>query len=327
MNNPIIVVGRPRSGSTLFTRILNESQDLCILNDFYFLQYVDSLGGFDHQDPQILADIAEYIVSTLKNRYKPDHLGLAGIESDQLMTPDKERKLKAFVNSTLAQPGHNWSSIMASIMQYNASLFGKKTWGYNTPQDYLHLRRLQKAFPQAKFVFVMRDPRAVLCSYKYMDYLEGYHDPARYHPLLQAIAWKSAMRSFLKHQHQDNILLVKYEDIINDVNQVLTNVGDFIGSKFPQTDLSNFGNNSTFKNKPKNKLTDTEVWMCEQIVEQEMQSAGYSLQNCKPSLKDMKNMLNLTYTSLKFYFKNSLISRDTRNRVFNLAKARLIEKS
>ncbi len=79
----------------------------------------------------------------------------------------------------LRQPNHTWSSLLGSIMEYNAHLFGKKIWGYNTPQDYLHLPRLQQAFPQAKFIFVMRDPREVMRSYKYMDYLKDYHDPAR----------------------------------------------------------------------------------------------------------------------------------------------------
>lgn len=327
MNNPIIVVGRPRSGSTLFTRLLNESQDLCIVNDFYYLQYVDSLGGFNHQNTHLLKDMARQIFVTLKDRYKPDYSGNAGIECAQFLTLNREKKLKNFIKKSLNQPDHNWSSLFGSIMQYCASLFGKKQWGYNTPQDYLHLPRLQEAFPQAKFIFVMRDPRAVLCSFKYLDYLEGYHEPAGYHPVLQAIAWKSAMKSFLKNQHQDNVFLVKYEDLISNVNQVLGDVGDFVGSKFPQVNLSNFGSNSTFKNKQKNELTATEIWICERIARREMQLAGYTPQNRRPSFKDVGNMLYLTNRSLKFYCQKSLISADTRKRLLSLAKARLIENS
>ena len=325
MDSPIIVVGRPRSGSTLFTRLLNESPDLCIVNDFYYLQYVDSLGGFSQCNPIFLKNIARQILLTLKDRQKLDDSGKAGIEFNQSLTPDKEEKLKTFIEQCLRQPNYTWSSLFSSIMEYNAHLFGKKIWGYNTPQDYLYLPRLQQAFPQAKFIFVMRDPREVMRSYKYMDYLKDYHDPARYHPILQAIAWKSAMNSFLKNQQKDNILLVKYEDILNDVNQVFANVSDFVKSRFPQINLQDFGNNSTFKNKQKKRLTTTEIWLCEQIAGKEIQAAGYYLHNCKPSLRDLNYILYVTKRALNFYLKNSLVSTDTRKRVLNLAKAQLIK--
>jgi hypothetical protein len=206
-------------------------------------------------------------------------------------------------------------------MQYSASLFGKKIWGYNTPQDYLHLPRLQQAFPNGKFIFVMRDPRSVLLSYKNSGYVEGYFDSSRYHPVLQALAWKSAMHCFWQNQKQDNILLVKYEDLVSDVNRVLADVGSFIGTKFPQVNLHDFGNNSSFKNKKKKKLTDTEIWLCEQIVGQQMKEVGYSLCEQQPSIKDLNDLFSSTRKALSFYLTNSLTSADIRKRVIKLAQA------
>lgn len=324
MNSPIIVVGRPRSGSTLFTRILNESPDFCVINDFYYLQHVDSLGGFTRQDIPLLKDLTRYILLTLKDRQEEDIQGLAGIEFNDFLSPDKETKLINFIEQCLKQDDHNWSSIFNSIMQYNANLFNKKNWGYNTPQDYLHMPRLKQAYPEAKFIFVMRDPRSVLCSCKYLEYLEGYHDPARYHPILQALGWKSAMKSFFAHQEKDHVLFVRYEDIVKDANQVLAQVGDFVNSKFPRINIEDFGTNSTFKHKKKNKLTKTEIWLCEKIAGQEMQAAGYTLENCQPCIEDLRDLFQVTQRSLKFYLTNSFASKDIRKRVLNLAKAELI---
>ena len=42
--SPIFVVGQPRSGSTLLTRILNEARELFVINDFYVLQKIDAAG-------------------------------------------------------------------------------------------------------------------------------------------------------------------------------------------------------------------------------------------------------------------------------------------
>lgn len=327
MNNPIIVVGRPRSGSTLFTHLLNESPDLCMINDFYYLQYVDSLGGFTRQDSTLLKCLAKQILFILKDRQRPDDGNrTAGIESNHFLNLKQTQCLEKFIKQCSSQPHHNWSSLFASIMQYNARLFGKPIWGYNTPQDYLHLPRLQRAFPQAKFIFMMRDPRAVLRSYKYMDYLKNFHDPSRYHPVFQAIAWKSAMESFFQNQPQNNVFLVRYEDLIKDTNQVLLKVSDFLDIEFPQINLENFGNNSTFRYKKKQKLSNTETWLCEQIAGREMQAVGYQLKRCKPSLQDFNEMFCITGKSLQFYLKNSLISPDTRKRVFNLIKTRLITR-
>ena len=323
-SSPIIVVGRPRSGSTLFTRLLGESSNLCVINDFYYLQYVDSLGGFSRQDSELIKSLAEHILFTLKDRQEPDENGLAGIECKSALTQSQIEDLERFVAQCSSQQNHDWASLFATIMKYNASLFGKEIWGYNTPQDYLHIPKLQEAYPDAKFIFVMRDPRAVMRSYKYLEYKENYHDPARYHPILQAIAWKSAMESYKSYQHQDNFMLVKYEDIVSDTNKTLTEVGGFIGVDFPEVNLKTFGNNSTFQgqNKVKKELSNTEIWICEKMIGEEMQEAGYSLENIQPSLKDIQYMSYITARSFSFYLKNSLFSSDIRKRVLKLAKTK-----
>jgi hypothetical protein len=329
ISNPIIVLGRPRSGSTLFTRLLNESSDLCVINDFYYLQYVDSLAGFSRQDTTLTDELAQKIFLTLKNRQKPDEQNKAGVRFGNFLTPQQVRDLDAYVKQCSREGDHNWSSLFSKIMQYNANLVGKKIWGYNTPQDYLHLPKLQQAFPHAKFIFVMRDPREVLRSYKYVEYLEHYHDPARYHPVLQSIAWKSAIESFSKNQQHDNekFMLVRYEDIVEDANQVLAEVGEFMGISFPSVDIKDFGNNSTFKNKTKTrcKLSNTEVWLCEQIIKQEMQTMGYEPKHIKPSFRDLGEMYKLTQRAFMFYLRNAIASNDVRKRILNLAKARLVD--
>ena len=319
---PIIVVGRPRSGSSIFTRLINESPDLFVVNDLYYLQYVDSLGGFSRQDSSTIEKLARYLFSTLENRARPDEQGIAGIECAQTLTTENKEKLKAFVEQCIRQSDRDWASLFSGIMQYYAFITGKKAWGYNTPQDYLHLPRLQQAFPNAKFIFVMRNPTEVLRSYKYMDYQENFHDPACYHPILQAIAWKSAMSCYLENQHQDNFLFVRYEDVINDVNGTFTRVGDFLQTDFPAIDLNDYGNNSSFRNKRRKKLqiSSTEIWLCEQIAKKEMQAAGYPLQNCQPSFSDLADLLKTTRIASGYYLKKSLFSSDIRKRVINLAK-------
>lgn len=320
IQNPVIVVGRPRSGSSIFTRLLNESPDLYIVNDLYYLQYVDSLNGFSQADASTVEKLARHLLATLENRARPDDLGIAGIECERVLTSENRVELETFVEQCIKEPNHNWASILSSIMQFYATLIDKKQWGYNTPQDYLHLPRLQQTFLNAKFIFVMRNPLEVLRSYKNLTYRKGFHDPAYYHPALQAIAWKSAIACYLENQHRDNFLLVRYEDLIDDVNGVFADVGNFLGLQFPALNLNNYGNNSSFKNKPKKlPITSTEAWLCEQIAGKEMQAAGYSLTNRSPSPRDLGDLLGTTTTSLGYYLRKSILSSDTRKRIIKLA--------
>ena len=325
--NPIIVVGMPRSGSTLFTRLLNESPDLFILNDFYYLQYVDSLNGFKTNDPRVKQNLESYVLRMIRGRILPPDS--QDIIFSLFLSPEQEQKLVNFAQNLQQQDNLNWAEILSQLMEFSAKLQGKKIWGYNTPQDYLHIDRLQQEFPQAKFIYVMRDPRSVIRSYKYYGNIapEGQKESARYHPVLQALAWRTSIRSFLakKEQQPDNFTLVLYEDLIKNTNQTLGKLGNFLNVSFPNLDLADFGNNSSLKNKNKESLKNSEIWLCEKIVGQEMEKIGYKLSGKKLEYGDLGYFAYLTHRVVSFYCRKLMLSNDIRKRVFKLAKKSIFQ--
>jgi hypothetical protein len=318
MTSPVIVVGMPRSGSTLLTRILNESSELFMVNDFYFLQYVDSINRLDTKNLEtgkILAkDIVQRIQARIERKDSPE------LECGLYFSAEDEQKLKKFIRNQLNLEKSTWYDLLEQIMSFSASLLGKTSWGYNTPQDYLHISRLKRHFPDAKFIYMMRDPRAVLCSYKYVK-SNGYHETNRYHPILQGLAWRTAIRSFLQQKSQGNCLLIRYEDLIANTNTELSRLSRFLGCNFSQLNINRFGNNSSFKNKNKKlSLSDTEIWLCEQITGKEMQAVGYTLSRVKPRFKDAAFMAYLTARASIFYLSKIILSADVRKRVTKLLK-------
>ena len=327
--NPIIVVGMPRSGSTLFTRLLNESSDLFILNDFYYLQYVDSLNGFKNNDPRVKQDLESYVLRMIRGRILPPNS--QDIIFSLFLSPEQEKELVNFAKDLKKQSSLNWAEILRELMEFSAKLQGKKIWGYNTPQDYLHIDRLQREFPQAKFIYVMRDPRSVIRSYKYYGNIapEGQKEAARYHPILQALAWRTSIRSFLarKKQQPDKFTLVLYEDLVNNTNHTLGKLGDFLNMRFPQLDLADFGKNSSFKNKNKEGLKSSEVWLCEKIAGQEMEEIGYELSGEKLAYKDLGYLTYITKRVITYYCKKILLSNNIRKRVFKLAKTSIFQEN
>lgn len=315
--SPLFVVGMPRSGSTLFTRLLNESQDLFIVNDFYYLQYVESLGGFNENDSHLNRDFAQYILKLIKGRVeRPDS---PPIECGLMLSESDERELESYAIKCGEQADMNWATILTSIMEFSANLVGKKIWGYNTPQDYLHIDKLLDKFPDAKFIFLMRDPRSVIRSYKYVT-SNGYHDTNRYHPILQSMAWKASLHTYhtWKDLKPEQFLLVFYEELIEQTNETMAKVGDFMSANFSHVDLKDFGNNSSFQGKSKRSLSDAEIWLCEKVAGQDMLNIGYSLSGKKPKLQDLGSILNISQKAAWFYIQKSFTSKDIRKRVLNL---------
>ncbi|MGB3188504.1 MAG: sulfotransferase [Limnoraphis sp.] len=316
--SPVFIVGMPRSGSTLFTRLLNESQDLFLVNDSYYLQYVESVNGFENNHPSLNNDLAQYVLKSIQARIeRPDS---PPIECGLMFSESEEHQLEDYALKCGKQTDLNWASILKQIMEFAANQMGKKIWGHNTPQDYLHIDKLLHEFPDAKFMFMMRDPRSVVRSYKYVS-SNGYHDTNRYHPVLQSMAWQASIRTYKtwKDLKPEQFLLVLYEELIEKTNETLAKVGDFTGAKFPYIDLNNFGNNSSFQGKNKRSLTDTEIWLCEKVVSQEMLNLGYSLSEKKPRLQDLGQILDISQKVAWFYLKQSFTSKDMRNRVLNVA--------
>ena len=316
---PLFVVGMPRSGSTIFTRLLNESSDLFIVNDFYYLQYVDSLRGFENNSETVNQQLAAYVLKLIKARIeRPDS---PAISCGLMLCAEDEAKIEKFVAELDCTGEQNWASILEQIMQFSASLLGKKTWGYNTPQDYLNIDLLLEAYPNAKIVFVMRDPRSMLRSYKYI-FTNAHNTTQRYHPVLQSLAWRTSIRSYFDYQakYSHNILLVRYEDLVAKTSETLDRVGNFVGAKFSDTGLDKFGNNSSFKDKKAKNLNDTETWLCERVAAVEMERLGHTISQSKPRLQDALSLISLTANAAFFYISKTLTSDDIRKRVFKLVK-------
>ncbi|MFW6295646.1 MAG: sulfotransferase family protein, partial [Halothece sp.] len=308
MTNPVIVVGLPRSGSTLLTRVLNETSKLFIVNDFYYLQYIDSVDGFDSVNQESTQEFAKAILKKIKSRIEREDS--PELECGLYFSVEDEEKLEQYVEELCQEGTYTWYELLEKIMSYSASLLDKTTWGYNTPQDFLHIDRLEKHFPEAKFIYMMRDPRSVLRSYKNVQ-SNGYHDKRRYHPIIQALAWRTAMRSFTSRKNADNCMLIRYEDFTTNPDVELRRIGDFLGMSFQEIDINQFGNNSSFKGRrKKTDLTETEVAICEKITQAEMEKTNYSLSQAKPRLEDFCYLSKITKRVANFYLAKTFASSD-----------------
>lgn len=319
MFSPVVVIGLPRSGSTLTTAVLNESTTHYVLNDAYFLQVIDANNSWDGF---ALPDHAEALKAQLVDvivRRSAVHSPKTITNSSRMSEHALNKLLDTLSNEQMVD--NSWENMMSSVLGQAAKAAGKTAWGWNTPQDLYHIDRVLKRFPKARFIFVMRSPFDVLSSF--------HHRPnelarRRYHPIAQAKAWNKAFEVFEKKKIQlpDQIMLVRYEDIVEDTPNQIARINNFIGSDIPEgLMLNELGSNSSYRAKSNNKqqagknISKTEQWLAEAIVGKTRVRYGYNEPPKKFSFDGAVYLLLQTGSFLSYYASAALLDKNVRKRI------------
>jgi len=104
---------------------------------------------------------------------------------------------------------------------------GKPYWGQKTPRFVRHGDLLKRYWPNAKFINMIRDPRAVTNSLINSD----LHRSTAYHGAKRWLIDVQAGQR-LHEQFPDDVLDVRYEDLVSDAETTLSAICDFLGVPF-----------------------------------------------------------------------------------------------
>lgn len=179
-------------------------------------------------------------------------------------------------------------------------------WGLKDPQLTEYIPQLRMFLPESKFIIIVRDGRGVTNSY--MENKWGLGTNAYY----GALRWKKEVNDQLGFMDEapDNFLYIRYEDIIDNLEDALRNICTFLDKPFDEDMLSYESTQShyskkrenmhTFKKpdkrlaeKWKNKLSAFEINIIETVAGDLLEQLGYELAG---------NKIRLTPLQL-FYFK------------------------
>lgn len=198
MNNrePIFIVGMPRSGTTLMQSLLNHNSELAIAPETHFFVYLNSIKASDLK-------FDEYIRSTY-------------VKSLNL-------NIEEFVNSVQKEINEkNFKSIFDALLRTYLAKQGKTIVGEKTPAHYEHLDTIFSWYPRARVIWLIRDPRAVASSYKFVPWgNKGVISPA--------LRWRGSQRELLRWQGDERIHTVRYEDLVLHTDEELKKVYTFLG--------------------------------------------------------------------------------------------------
>jgi hypothetical protein len=199
----IIVGGCPRSGTTLFRRILDRHPGICC-------------------GPEM-------------NVIIPGRFQLGPLSARSEIA---ERDLRAMLRSSRSQ-----AEFVDRFADRYRAIRGKARWAEKTPLNVLHFGWVLERFPEARLIHLIRDGRDVVCSlaehpdWRWVD--GGWVKELHPRPVeAYARTWVRDTGAGMRHRGEARYLEVRYEDLVARPRETLRTVFAFIGEPFDEDVLA-----------------------------------------------------------------------------------------
>jgi LPS sulfotransferase NodH len=276
MKSPIFIVGCPRSGTSFLYHLL--------LSAGGFAEFRTQMNAFDVLEP-IYGDLKR-----IKNRKRMMHdwLQSKAFQVSGLDRQTIEAKVLAGCKSA--------SDFLRIVMEEIARRQGVDRWIDSTPTNVPHMLRIQRDFPDALFVHIIRDGRDVALSLDKRQWSRPLPWDKDNGLLAAGLYWKWIVRKARKYGTKlgSNYMEVRYEDLVENPEEALARVGKFlqhdldynriqqasIGSvKNPLTSFNEDLRDGTFSpvGRWKVKFSPQQLAWFEALVGDYLQELGYAL--------------------------------------------------
>ncbi len=276
--NIYFVTGPSRSGTTLCSRVLgNHSQVLGLKELHYFGELYDVDTGRAAVDNDYLIRAAAMLLARQARDSWVDG------PTDQELADARD-----LVESLPAEQ-HNGADMYAAVVSHMAAASGRAWACEQTPRNIFYAEQLLELYPQARLIFMVRDPRAVLASQKNrwqirklgarnVPYSEVIRIWFNYHPVTMSSLWTRATAAALRLEAHPRVRLLRFEDLVDEPEQTIRDLCAWLQIDFqtgmldvPQWGSSNVAHDSeapgvsaAMTDQWKEVLSDGEIRISEQ---------------------------------------------------------------
>jgi len=212
-DRPLFIGGCPRSGTTLLRSVLDNHPDLAVPaeTDFVIPLWTFRSRYGDLRVAENRRAIAEWIFDT---EGRGGRRIRAGTSRDEAI----ERVVAA---------APTLGSVLASCFEMYADVHGKRRWGDKRPGYAGFIAVVFALFPDAQFINVVRDPRGAVASQLPLGW-----DKEDVALASSIVTWETSVRrvdAFSRRLRPDQLLDVRYEDLVRDPSATLRGMCDFAG--------------------------------------------------------------------------------------------------
>ena len=277
---PIFLLSAPRSGSTFFCSVLNEHSAILMPNEMYWFE---------------------------KNRKK-----MGKIFSNKEKTFNFYRKLRAIRKNSVSSSKNTFDEIYRNsnnvdefyynMMNALCVFYEKKRWGdkitliHNTKI----LPQIFEAYPKAKILYLIRDPRAVVYSMNKISFtLNSNNFFVNLVQLRNSYRQNDVIEKYMKKY---SIKIIKYESLFEGSEEFFNDIFSFLGEKSEpvmvdkkRKKLERYYYNLDFKHEHhldsifdidrkrsvdwEEGLDNNQIWLIQHVFGYEMSKFGYSTKN------------------------------------------------
>lgn len=207
-NNSIFVYGCIRSGTTLLRSILNSHPRICCPRETAF-----------------------FLLANQKNH----------LYNDATLFWEKYKNHKRFVyqsispeivENQLGKSSFNYKELFDALMLSFLADSKKNIWCEKTPGHEHFIRSINSSFPNAKSIFVIRDPRAVVLSISMTPWGSKNLD-------VQCKIWKKSVKQFFGNKKKLALIEVRYENLVKNTEEVVVYICRSLGIDYHPQMLTN----------------------------------------------------------------------------------------
>ena len=297
----VFIVGIARTGSKIYMSTLNKHSDIDIVSELHYLapRYIrrDAITTLKLRTKP--RKPREWVQSALDKMYSGSVLGdfweqskpsseiqhrIADLDPDPL----RERLLQSDINP---------KSLLQILLDEHAKVAGKRRAGAKFPVDISKVSTLMKWFPDARYVHLIRDPRAVYTSMTIRD-VPGAKEPglARLYAMARRlpyaiIQYKNAMALHQRCRLLPNYYLARFEDTLAAPSIYIKRLCDFLNIDYSDSMLVTERVDSSYSGDRSNGIdaTAADNWQkcilpfeqraVEFALSKEMKLLGYTVQH------------------------------------------------
>jgi hypothetical protein len=212
-----MIVGAPRSGNTLVRRVLLASGQIYIPPETYVLG--DIIENWRRWFLLPWRDKVWLFCAYFDrhpHRHELDVGTLSGFADDSCTWPRSKQNLRALLEA--------FYLFLATEHGYAAT-----RWGDKTPWNTMHLKSITRFFPDARYLYLIRDGRDSISSQVQAE-MRDLNEAAR--------RWVSANDMCAKYLPQSRTLSMRYEDIVRDPGPSFARIFDWAELSYQDRYLS-----------------------------------------------------------------------------------------
>ena len=295
MSGEIFVVGASRSGTNLVRALLNAHSTLWVSGETHY---------FDDLRPRLPGSGTAPLTGEDRERCERYFLALSHRAFGQAGEPEASRLDRDELRALAQELGGTGDSYFEALCRLRAEHHGRERWGEKTPRHVYRIDDLLTAFPEAKVVCLVRDPRAVVASYK--DWhgaaarrgvtesteLEADRERSRrsYNPVLMSLLWRGVVRaSFtaLERHGPERVRIQRFERLAAAPETEVRELCSWLGLAYEPSLLeipvvnssyatTGIGISSEAVERWRDRLSPAEVGIVQSVTGELMDELGYA---------------------------------------------------